>query len=155
MANKMLFDNPSDCYTFEADDSKIAMAAVLLLGEGQYGLRDQTGQDYPTLILCGGKDCFDEIVREHFGGDFNSFIETHRKEIAAAFDSVLCMDFAARSDYQDAIEEIATEDGRQRYRDKVHDRHRSSMNDIGKRAWLMAEYIRKKAQEEAVGATSH
>ena len=37
--------NPSDPYTLKADDFKIAAAACLILGDGQYGLESEDGKE--------------------------------------------------------------------------------------------------------------
>lgn len=36
--------NPSDAITFKAEDEKLAVATVILLGEGQYGLHREVFQ---------------------------------------------------------------------------------------------------------------
>lgn len=140
--------NPSDPYTFRADSDKVAVAVVLLTGEGQYsGKRMRDGEDIGGMIAFLGKAGSEKKLAEDFG-DFGVWLKAHRGEVIAALDSVLCMGASDRFLYETAFEGLADDEARLAFRDKVHDERRSSMNDIGAYAWQLAERFRKASEEE-------
>ena len=91
----MRFDlvNPSDPYTFEADDHEIAAVAVCLLGNGKY-MADALGDDadkdnHVPAFLFGGHD---EWFVSRFGASYESTAErvlkTRCDALARALESV-------------------------------------------------------------------
>lgn len=106
--------NPSDPYTFEADDLELAAVAVVLLGDGQYLADPVGGGESVPAFLFGGHD---EWFKMKFG---ESCEETANKVINERTDSI------AR-----ALESVA-----------LTSKERSSMNDIGGRAHALARQIR-------------
>jgi len=131
--------NPSDPYTFEAPDLEIAAAAIFLVGGGHYAAEPfEKGQDRVPIFLFGGSD---EWAKEKFGADletwFNRLKATRLPEICAALESFLYGGRLAREDWQGrSIEERAA----------YNERHRTSMNNIGKRAFSIAASLRSEKE---------
>ena len=145
--------NPSDKYTIEAADLKIAAVASVLLGRGQYGLEPlEDGGERVPIFLFGGSD---EWFTKHFHADLQTTLDdimTHRAdELADCFDSCLIGGLDDRKDYDAAIARIDA-DARSGFRTERHDRRRSSMNDIGGRAYAMAQALRENAPHPVVSA---
>ena len=138
--------NPSDAITFKAEDEKTAVATVILLGEGQYGLEREDGKkDYPFLLFVKGKEQIDEQLKPYFNGvdDLFEYTKVHAKEMVTAFDSVVTADETWRIEYEKTLELIMDEAGRQKYKDEFNDRHRSSLNNI----YACAQSMKKRFEE--------
>lgn len=104
--------NMSDeCYITSGDEL-LACVACLMLGGGNYGLKNNEGKSILPIFLFGGAD---EWIDDKFGNidDFSGYIENHKEELAAVFDS---FEYA---------------------------RERTSLNNIGARAKALAEGMRK------------
>jgi hypothetical protein len=110
--------NPSDPYTMQAPDLKIAAVVVVLLGQGKYALKCTDGRSEGVpLFLFGGHDkWFINQFGTNLSDTIDKVIEERAEELALAFDSVTL--------------------GRD---------ERSSMNDIGGRAQQYAKNVRAKA----------
>jgi hypothetical protein len=111
--------NPSDPYTMDCPDIKLATAAILLLGSGHYPLVDiETQETIVPVFMFGG---LEEWLTEHFGSEsnFSDFVKSNKPAIADCLASVTlgCAE-------------------------------RSSMNDIGGRAHKMADELRQESKEE-------
>lgn len=118
--------NPSDPYSLVTDSREVAAAACLMLGQGAYSLKE-VGSDWSMpLFLLGDIDDVREWWSEEFGGDFEGFPESHLAEIAYALQTVMIGDPKNRG-----LEEMPDND--------QHDQDRTSMNDIGRKAWSLAE----------------
>jgi hypothetical protein len=140
----MLYElvNMSDRYTFRADSLPCAAVVTVLLGNGQYmakPLDDASAQEVPFFIFGGS----DEWFTEHCGGldtTVKRFVNGEsRAELVAALRSVLIGD---RAEYEETLPMIA-ESERTAWTAKWHERHRSSTNDIGKRARQLADRIER------------
>jgi hypothetical protein len=141
----MLYEiiNPSDPYTFNADDVAIARFVVLALGSGQYDGEDEQGNSIGAMMLFMDEDETKAKLNEFFGGHgLAVFRDQHREEIIAALESVMIYNRSERAAYDEAVK-IMTPDQVAEYRLKVHDKNRSSLNDIGSRAWKYAADLRK------------
>jgi len=146
----MLYDivNPSDAYTIEAPDLEIATVACCVLGEGQYAFRpigDETAQEVP-LMMFGGTD---EWFQQHFNGRdagavIGDVMEHRSADLADCLDSCLIGDAHSRQEYSRALELIESPENREKFRAERHDQRRSSMNDIGGRAYKIAKRLREK-----------
>jgi len=82
--------NPSDAVTFHAENDAVARAAVLVLGNGAYGLHDVTSgdRDVPCLLLLASKDVTEQLFVEWFGaGSLGAFLDEHWSEVTAALAS--------------------------------------------------------------------
>ena len=145
----MLFKivNPSDPYTIEASSLDVAVMASVLLGQGNYKFISlDGGQDIPFFAFGGG----DKWTQEHFNETLmelsNRVMDTKLSEVADSLDSVLYGDkddrvqFLAKTKDMDRNDFMAERIMRQ-------DSRRSSMNDIGERAYRMAAQLRKSIQE--------
>ena len=130
--------NPSDPYTLYADDFKVAAASVLLLGQGAYSIENEKGDEEMPIFLSGGAD---EWIEEKFG-DFEKWMDKNRDKVAECLESVMSFGFNQRYAYDEAIKAIKGKKAKQEYRDKIHDKNRSSLNDIGAKAWRIAEKLR-------------
>jgi len=135
--------NPSDPYTIEAPSLDIATLAALLLGQGKYPLTSLDGGENVPHFLFGGTDAW---CKEHFGENLmelsNRLMDTKLAEVADCLDSILY------GDAQDRIQFLAeTADmNRETFeaaRFMRQDAKRSSINDIGERAYRMAAKLRQ------------
>lgn len=81
--------NPSDACYLEADDSKVAAACILFLGNGQYPTKNaDTGESIAGSFFLFGGDI--EQTWKHFHGigldEFMS-IRENKEKLAACFES--------------------------------------------------------------------
>jgi|GEM_PF-1359505 len=153
----MIFEliNPSDAYTFHAEDVKVAQAVSLLAGGGSFGLTDENGESHSLLVaLMGGAEA-DALLKSTFGYYYD-FCTAHREEIADALDSVMPLDIPARRTFDAAIGMIQGPEERRQFREDTEDRERTSLNNIGAYCWAMAKHMRgicddcAKSQEQEV-----
>jgi len=122
--------NPSDAYHFEAASRDVATAVVVLLGDGSYGARE-VGSDWQTPVMFGWLGWLKEQ-----GYDMDEVIEEKRAEVVAGLRSVLI-----GGPETDRIAVLAMTDEQRAER---HDKLRSSINDIGSRAWDIADALEKR-----------
>lgn len=131
--------NPSDPYTLQSQDVKVAQIAGLFLGRGAYGLADEQGENVLPIFIFGGSE---EWLKREFG-DHSAWITNHYSDIATCLESVMIGGFSARRECEDALA-CMPEDKRADYLARRHDRMRSSLNDIGKAAQELAAAFRRK-----------
>jgi hypothetical protein len=145
----MLYEivNPSDPYTFEAPTFEIAAVAIVLLAEGQLGVKPvgddpEDARELPLLLFDSDGKWFEENLfpLEKIG----DFLDKHSEEIAAALDSVVIGGELDRSLFLTALAR-QEDDTKEAYRVAWHNKKRSSINDIGRSAWEMAKGIRETA----------
>lgn len=127
--------NPSDPYTFEAPNIAVAgvVACTLSSGFGARLMSDDVDESSPMLFG------WDEWQKEQ--GIDDAWMLSHRSEVADAFDSFLIGDANQRQDVESMLAELP-EEKREAWRAKRQDRHRSSMNQIGERAYQLAQQLR-------------
>lgn len=137
--------NPSDSYTFRAPDFQVAAAAVMLVGNGQLCLRrsDGTKEDLVPIFVLMNEAQIEKWLADHYG-DFGEWLKAHAGDLAQALESVMSFGPHERGAYDDAIALMDAETAKT-YREKVHNRNRSSMNDIGEAAWQLAARLREAA----------
>jgi hypothetical protein len=137
--------NMSDHYTIEAKSLEAAFVACLLLGDGQYSfepVEKGEGEKVPLFMMGGIKDW----SLEHFGAHYDAVVARmttepeKRAELAECLDSCI---IGNRATYL-AASELMDPSKRDQWRTKWHDINRSSMNDIGGRAYKMAAKLREK-----------
>lgn len=136
--------NPSDPYTIQGE-REICAAAVIMLGEGHYGLTcvDGTDDGLPIFLFANAAHV-EGWWMEAFDCELSASLSRHA-EIAEALDSVLIGDPTDRATYEVGLSLITNESNRAAWREKWHEDRRSSLNNIGARAWQLAELIRKAA----------
>jgi len=132
--------NPSDNYTIKGPVLPCAVG-VLLLGDGNYVLVDHLGETALPPFLT--EDGINDWLREHAGTSttdaLGEYMDANRIAIADALDTVL---IGGRKEYEARL--TAVPDGeREAFREQWHDEHRTSMNDIGKRARAIAARLRE------------
>ena len=140
--------NPSDAYTLRADDDRIAIAACGLLGGGWYGLEKRDDPEFRAPI--GDIDGYHEAL----GGDFGEFVAEHSEAVAACLESVLIGDYGDRETIEDAQSRMP-ESERRSFLDAYHERRRSSLNDIGRKARACAAQLRGAARADAREEAGH
>lgn len=134
--------NPSDCYTISGD-LKTCCVAVVYLGRGRMGLKDETGKTVFPIFMLGGMTDLDDFFRESFRESFKDADQSIPFEtLAQAFDSVLIGNFQDRGLITDLLA-LIPEDKREEKRIEIHDQRRTSMTDIGRACWDYAAQLRK------------
>jgi hypothetical protein len=142
--------NMSDSYTVKTDDFEVAAIACVILGRGQYAFEplEEGGASVPIFFIGGS----DEWFQEHFDRDVTETFEhvkaEKRQALIDCLDSVLIGDRTDRELFDKATS-MMTEDQIEEYRKEYHEKKRSSMNNIGKRAWDYANHLRGEAPAPA------
>jgi hypothetical protein len=157
----MLYEivNPSDPYTIKAESLDVAFVACLMLGNGQYafGPLESAGVKIPLFLFGGLADC-EAWSTEHLHEEFESVIKRVTTdplkiaELAACFESCLIGRFKERETYRAGLELIDDPAKRDEWRARWHDTRRSSLNDIGGRAYEMASKLRTGIQNPVIPA---
>ncbi len=146
----MLFNiiNPSDPYTIEAGDLEVAAIAVSVLGHGQYALEeisgDRSGQ--VPFFMAGGHD---EWFNKQFGRTFDASLThvatTRRADLIKALVSVHLGTPTDKRAFDEMAAKCPDEESLINLLHEQHDAKRTSMNDIGRRAWMMAQNLASSA----------
>lgn len=134
--------NPSDAVTFVGDDPKIAGVAILILGNGAYGLTDESGEVFVPLMLFGG---FKAWLEEQGITDLAAFLIEHGSALADFLETCAYGKIAERQAFDEAIKRM-TPDKAEEHREWWNDRNRSSMNNIGAGCRRLAKQLRAKAK---------
>ena len=143
----MLFEiiNPSDPYTMTADSLEVAAVAACLLGEGKVILNQLDGDEVIPAFLTGGHN---EWFTEKFGRDFDTSIahvcETDAAGLAKTLGSVFIGDATTRKEFDDMAANCKTPEEFDALLRTTHDARRTSQNDIGRRAWALADAVQSK-----------
>ena len=134
--------NPSDPYTLEASSFDVAVTTTVLLGQGKYPLDSLDGGENVPFFSLGGADAW---CQRHFKESLmemsNRVMDTKLAEVANCLDSVLYGDKEDRIEFFASTEDLSREDFEDA-RSARQDKSRSSLNDIGERAYRMAAKIR-------------
>ena len=148
----MLFKivNPSDPYTIEAPSLDVATVAAVLLGQGKYPFESlDGGKDIPHFLF--GK--IDLWCQENFNENLmelsNRVMDTKLSEVADCLDSVLYGDEQDRTEFLESTEGMKREHFEEA-RGIRQENNRSSMNDIGERAYRMAAKLRESVKANSV-----
>ncbi|MBW1983950.1 MAG: hypothetical protein JRI53_04460 [Deltaproteobacteria bacterium] len=136
----------SDQYTIKADDFQVAACACLLLGRGNYALKEVRGKGYVPIFVLDGY--VDKWVKDTFGITLEELFQSGRGELPVCLDSIVIGGPQGRKDY------LAAAQGKTGKEAAVfwlewHDEHRSSMNDIGQYAKDYAVALRKEIAKRA------
>lgn len=124
--------NPSDAVTFRADDPKIAVGVTLLVGEGSYGLEDETGKDYPHHVPLRDEGADGEATQPYFPSldAMFKYLKDHPTETIDALESFAVVGKDERIDYEKALDAITDPAKLKKYKADFDDRHRTSLNNI-------------------------
>jgi hypothetical protein len=134
--------NPSDAYTMECENFVVGVAAVAVLGNGHLGLKSEDGEQ-TSPILFGWEEWF----AAQDVPDLSAFVDQNKLAIAAALASVRIGRPKDRQAEAAAVKYMSAEDA-EKYRTEIHDVRRTSMNDIGGRAWQIAKKLRDDSQAD-------
>lgn len=135
--------NPSDPYTIQGDPNVCAIA-VMVLGDGAFGVKDRDGKTVLPILMFGGEDAFGRwLTKAGLGGigNLGDWIKGHRDELVAALDTILIGSFGDRIEVEAALASMTAEEGA-RYLGIRHETKRSSLNDIGRSAKAWAAKLR-------------
>ena len=137
--------NMSDKYTIEVKSLDVAFVACLLLGDGQYAFQPiGEGVEVPLFLFGGAEEWCKKQFNEEIGDTISRVTNAKAEELAECFDSVLIGAAEDRQAYRDGLELIDDPNKREMWRNRWHDERRSSLNDIGGRAYEMAKRLRTK-----------
>lgn len=150
----MLFNivNPHDPYTLEAPDLEIAANAIALIGQGQYGLHELSGDqsgNVPMFPIDGHDEWFTKQFGRDFAASLSYCMENRADELSKALASVFIGTPAYRHEFDAEARDCVDEEEFQSLLAKRHDAKRGSLVDIGRIAWGMADMVAAKALEKA------
>lgn len=132
--------NPSDPYTFIADNLEVSAIVVLILGVA-YGAEPKDGGEMvPVFIFGGAMDWY----KEKFGRTPTEGLKARKKDVADALDSFMLGSFKDRRRYEAALSAITAPDKRAEFISAWQD-GRSSMNNIGGLAHTLAKTLRNES----------
>ena len=134
--------NPSDPYTIVGERFDVLAVATLILGNGQWALSGDADVHEMPIFLFGGHEPW---LAKHGINDLGAFIDAHLTEIADALDSVLIGSRSERTSIEAVLAAIDDPAQQEKARAVWHDKKRSSMNDIGGRAYALAKRVRERA----------
>jgi hypothetical protein len=140
--------NPSDQCTIEAENELLACCAIVVLGEGAYGLYDEKGTAIlPIFLLQDPQRLVDWLNERGVSPDkMGEFYAKNGDEMAAILESI------AYGSIQDRKAILSVCEGGDKKETaaalaKWNDEKRSSLNDISKAGRQLAKAFRKKAKE--------
>lgn len=140
--------NPSDAMTITAERNEVAMAAVLLLGEGKLGIKRDDGDCPSCMLLFAKKEETLAFLREHFGTeDLGSWCEAHAADLARCLRSLMYCTVGTRAGLEAAFGDLDDAE-RDRRLALFNDERRTSLNDYAKYAARLAEHFEKVARTE-------
>lgn len=128
--------NPSDPYTFVADDLETAALVVFMLSTA-YGANTNSGEVAVPIFIFGGAE---EWYAEQFGRNIEEGITAKKEQLVAALNSMTLGDFEDRRRYEAALAAITEADKKAEFIAKWQD-GRSSLNDIGTHCYKLAEAL--------------
>lgn len=129
--------NPSDPYTFLAKDREVAALTVFCIST-LYGAKPKEGDEDIPIFIFGGS-C--EWYKNKFGRNPDEGLEERKQDVADALESMMYGGFEDRRRYEAALNAI-TDSGKKEEFKTVWQDGRSSLNDIGTYAHMLAKKIR-------------
>lgn len=134
--------NPSDPYTFLAEDFETASLTIFCLGL-VYGASPKDGGESVPIFLFGGAV---EWYVEKFGRSPDAGLAKKAEAVADALASMMLGKFEDRRRYEAALSAIDNPEKKARFIDEWQD-GRSSLNDIGSKAHKLAERFRNREEQ--------
>ena len=134
--------NPSDPYTFIADDLETAALVVLIFGTA-YGAKPKNGGEEVPIFLLGGAL---EWYQKHFGRTPDDGLIAKKKEVADAMESMMLGYFQDRERYEAALAAITDPQKKAKFMKTWQDGC-SSLNNIGQAAHSLAKKLRAEETE--------
>lgn len=129
--------NPSDPYTFLAENKEVAALVVFSLST-MYGAKSQDGkEEIPIFMFGGGKEWY----KNEFGRTPDEGLEAERINVANALLSLMYGEFEDRRRYEIALDAITDKEKKKQFIDKWQD-CRSSLNDIGTYAHKLGKNLK-------------
>lgn len=128
--------NPSDPYTFVADDLETAALVVFSISS-LYGAEAKEGGDTVPVFIFGGAE---EWYVEQFGRCYADGLKAKRKQVVEALRSMMLGHFEDRRRYEAALAAITELDKREKFIAEWQDGC-SSMNDIGTYCHKLADKL--------------
>jgi len=123
---------PSDKVTFEADDHRVAIAAVILIADGKFGLVDEEGNDTLLPLLFSNREQIEAVLVDKGFEDgvkgLEAFIAENKSAISACLASSAVVSISDRK----ALLRALGNSGRE-LKDALSDwneEKRTSLNDI-------------------------
>lgn len=128
--------NPSDPYTFVADDLETAALVVFSIST-LYGAEAKEGGDTVPVFIFGGAE---EWYVEQFGRSSAWGLKVKQKQVVEALRSMMLGHFEDRRRYEAALAAITEPDKREKFIVEWQDGC-SSMNDIGTYCHKLADKL--------------
>lgn len=138
--------NPSDPYTFLADDLETAALVVLALSTA-YGAKSKDGDEEVPVFLFGGAEEAEKWYTEQFGRSPEDGTKAKKKQLASVFESVMLGNFEDRRRYAAALEAITDPNKRDAFISVWQDGH-SSLNNIGTYCHSLAKALKKQEEKK-------
>lgn len=118
--------NPSDPYTFLAENKEVAALTVFCLST-IYGAKSQGGNEEIPVFILGGSE---EWYKNEFHRTPDEGLQAEKVNVAKSLQSFLYGHFEDRRRYEAALNAITEEDKKEQFMREWQD-GRSSINDIG------------------------
>lgn len=144
MTDKKVYElsNPSDAVHVEAEDTTVACVAVLLLGQGRYGLRDEHGETVLPLLFLGG---LHQWLAARKITDLDTFLKANASAMADVLDTATLGSAKDFKFFKSAMAAIDDPVKRAAFREEWDDKKRSSTNNICAAAHRLAQRFRERA----------
>ena len=138
--------NPSDPYTFIAEDHEVAVLTVFCLGT-QYGATPMEGDKEVPIFLFSGASGAAEWYKETFRRTTDEGLRARKEAVADALASFMLGHFEDRRRYNAALDAITDPAKKEEFIAAWQD-GRSSVNDIGTYAHNISKNVRTLGKEE-------
>jgi hypothetical protein len=133
--------NPSDTYTMRTDDPKLAVLAGIILGNGTYGVSDEAGNEILPIFLLDPRGLIAWCEAQYGCAPGALYANADKRALAACLNSVAICSLTDRGLWDMAVHAMTDPAARQAWLEAWHDHQRSSINNIGARAWASARSI--------------
>lgn len=133
--------NPSDPYTFLAEDKEVATLVVLSLNPG-YGAETKDRSESVPIFAFSTEEKMREWYETEFSRTIEEGLKAKRKEIGEALLTFMYGGFEDRRRYQAALSAITDEEKKKKFMEEWQDGH-SSFNNIGAYAHNLGRNILK------------